>query len=142
MVKIIHFIGGMALIAYKGFNKDWTCQGFQYEVGNTYIHDGELIIKKSGFHSSPNPMYILNHYQPCNGARFALVDIRGKVLDCKEIYISSKITILKEMTFEDMVKYWLKKKPDLTLIDFEGQSFIDIARKHGLYNIEQLLRNE
>lgn len=141
MVKIIHFIGDMGLIAYKGFNHDWTCQGFQYEVGNTYTHDGELVIKKSGFHSSPNPMYILNHYQPRNGARFALVDIRGKVLDCKEIYLSTKITILREMTFEDMVKYWLKKKPDLTLIDFEGQSFLDISKKHGLTNIEQLLKN-
>ena len=132
----------MVLIAYKGFNFDWTCQGFQYEEGKTYTHNGPLILKKSGFHSSPNPMYILNHYQPCNKARFALVDIRGEIVDGKEIYISSKIRIIVEMTFEDMVKYWLSKNPDLTQIDFEGQSFIDIAKKHNLKQVEQLIKEK
>ena len=127
------------MIAYKGFNQDFTCQGFQYKEGETYTHDGELILKKSGFHSSPNPMYILNHYQPCNNARFALVDIRGKILDYKEIYISSKIRIVLEMTFDDMVKYWLNKDPDLSQIDSEGQTFLDIAKKHNLKDIEELI---
>ena len=84
-------------------------------------------------------MYILNHYQPCNNARFALVDIRGKILDYKEIYISSKIRIVLEMTFDDMVKYWLNKDPDLSQIDSEGQTFLDIAKKHNLKDIEELI---
>lgn len=130
------------MLAYKGFNSDFTCQGFQYEEGKSYIHDGELILKKSGFHSAPNPIYILNHYQPQNGAKFALVDIRGKILDYKEIYISSKIRIITEMSFENMVKYWLSKNPDLTQIDLEGQSFIDILNKQALYNIKELLEIE
>jgi hypothetical protein len=29
------------VIAFKGFNPDWTCNGFQYEVGETYKHEGE-----------------------------------------------------------------------------------------------------
>ena len=132
----------MDLIAYKGFNSDWTCQNFQYEEGGSYVYDGELIPKKSGFHSSPNPMYILNHYQPRNEARFALVDIRGKMLLYDEIYLSTKIRIIKEMTFEDMVKYWLNKNPDLTQIDLEGQSFLDIAKKHNLKSIEKLLKEK
>lgn len=127
------------MLAYKGFNNDWSCQGFKYEFDKIYIHDGELILKKSGFHSSPNPMYILNHYQPYKGAKFALVDIRGTILDYKEIYISSEIELVKEMTFEEMVQYWLDKNPDLSQIDLENQTFIDIAKKHNLKTVLNML---
>ena len=41
-----------------------------------------------------------------------------------------------------MVKYWLSKNPDLTQIDLEGQSFIDILNKQALYNIKELLEIE
>ena len=98
-----------------------------------------FILKKSGFHSSPNPMYILNHYQPYKGAKFALVDIRGTILDYKEIYISSEIELIKEMTFEEMVQYWLDKNPDLSQIDLENQTFIDIAKKHNLKTVLNML---
>ena len=141
MAKIINFIGDTALLAYKGFNSDFTCQKFQYEEGKTYIHNGELVLKKSGFHSAPNPMYILNHYEPNNNARFAIVDIRGQILDYKEIYISSEIEIIMEMDFETMVKYWLSKNPDLTQIDLEGQTFLDIAKKHDLMKVYDLILN-
>ncbi len=28
--------------AYKGFNKDMTCRGFQYEEGKEYEQDGKI----------------------------------------------------------------------------------------------------
>lgn len=123
------------MLAYKGFNSDWSCQGFKYDIGKIYTHKGELILKKSGFHSSPNPLYILNHYQPYNNSKFAIVDIRGKILDYNEIYISSEIELIQEMDFDEMVDFWLNRNPDLSQIDLEGQSFLDIAKKHGLKNI-------
>ena len=35
---------------YKVFNSDWTCRGFQYEVGKTYEIKNKPIICKCGFH--------------------------------------------------------------------------------------------
>ena len=39
-----------AIKAYKAFNSDLTCRGFQYEVGKEYHHKGYLEMCSSGFH--------------------------------------------------------------------------------------------
>ena len=31
---------------YKAFNKDWTCRGKQYKVGETFEEDVQLILVK------------------------------------------------------------------------------------------------
>lgn len=36
------------IIAYKGFDKDLKCRGFQYEVGKEYEIDGEFVEQKGG----------------------------------------------------------------------------------------------
>ena len=40
-----------AIKAYKAFNSDLTCKGFQYEVGKEYHHKGKLELCESGFHA-------------------------------------------------------------------------------------------
>ena len=35
---------------YKVFNSDWTCRGFQYEVGKTYEEDVKPECCERGFH--------------------------------------------------------------------------------------------
>lgn len=67
----------MTRIAYKAFNKDWTCNGFQYEVGESYEHKGDISICSMGFHSCENPLDVLNYYDLCE-SKFALVEVSGK----------------------------------------------------------------
>ena len=49
--------------AYKGFNKDMTCRGFQYEEGKTYKTDKAELCSK-GFHACENPLDCFNYYAP------------------------------------------------------------------------------
>ena len=47
--------------AYKGFNKDMTCRGFQYEEGKSYETD-EAKLCKSGFHACLMPLDCFYYY--------------------------------------------------------------------------------
>ena len=49
--------------AFKGFNKDLTCRGFQYKVGETYEEE-KAELCRTGFHACESPVDCLQHYKP------------------------------------------------------------------------------
>ena len=49
--------------SYKGFNKDMTCRGFQYEEGKEYEEETADVCN-SGFHACEHPLDCLNYYSP------------------------------------------------------------------------------
>ena len=49
--------------AFKGFNKDLTCRGFQYKVGETYEEE-KAELCNAGFHACESPVACLQHYTP------------------------------------------------------------------------------
>ncbi len=67
------------IVAYKGFDKDLKCRGFQYEIGKTYEHTGQVVACKSGFHACTDPWDVLKYYVLLDGNRFATVTARGEV---------------------------------------------------------------
>ena len=71
--------------AYKGFNKDMTCRGFQYEIGKEYETDAADLCR-IGFHACENPLDCFSHYAPGN-SRYCEVEIEdnGKGIAQKDL---------------------------------------------------------
>jgi len=50
---------------FKGFNRDMTCRGFQYEEGKEYSTDQKPIrCGNVGFHSCETPLDLFSYYEP------------------------------------------------------------------------------
>ena len=85
--------------AYKAFNSDMTCRGFQYKEGETYKMDGDIKLCERGFHACENPLDVLTYYPPTSPIHEVelnqVIDERkddSKVV-AKEITIGAKISL-------------------------------------------------
>ena len=91
-------------VAFKAFNDDWTCRGFQYEVGKTYKLDGEAEMCGNGFHACLNPIECFGFYPPTG--KLAVVEFAGDVIDegsADTKICGAEITIKAEMRLPDFV---------------------------------------
>ena len=93
------------VVAYKAFDKNWKCRDFQYEVGKTYTHEGEVKACQSGFHACENPLDIFNYYSP-GDAQFAVVEVSGELSrhDGDSKIAAGKITIKAELKIPALVE--------------------------------------
>ena len=90
--------------AYKGFDKDFKCRGFQYEVGKEYETDAAKVCE-TGFHSCLYPLDVFNYYPP-NTSRYCEVDVSGKNSRAKDDskVATTKIKIGAEIGVAGLVK--------------------------------------
>ena len=93
------------ITAYKAFDANLKCRGFQYEVGSTYEHSGAVSVCNEGFHACRNPLDVLNYYDLC-GARFARVKLGGSISehDDDTKVAAGRITIEAELKLPDFIK--------------------------------------
>lgn len=95
---------GQKITAYKGFDKNFQCRGFQYEVGKEYKSGKPVKVCRSGFHACTNPLEVWDYY-PIYNSRFAEVELGG-VIDKEggdSKICSSEIKIKKELTLSDYI---------------------------------------
>ena len=101
------------IIACKGFDKDFKCRDFQYEVGKTYEMDGDVKCCSRGFHACESPMEVFDYYDMLS-SRFAEVEQSGKIdkEDNSTKVCSSRIKIKAELKLADIINLgveWLKE---------------------------------
>ena len=104
------------ITAYKGFDGNMQCLGFQFEVGKTYIHEGPVELCKSGFHACEEPFDCIRYYSVVDG-KFAEVELAGvsneREDDTKRV--GSRITIKSMLSITDLVEAqvkWCLQHPD------------------------------
>lgn len=78
--------------AYKGFKKDMTCRGFQYEEGKEYTHGGKVKCCEGGFHACEYPLDCFDYYAPADSV-YHEVELSGTI--DKEGQSDSKVTAQK-----------------------------------------------
>jgi len=121
--------------AFKGFNKDLTCRGFKYEIGNTYEHEGEVKACNGGFHACESPIDVFNYYPPAE-SRYATVqldtDQRPVQLDTNQLVLLQDAT---ERLWQKRVAqcFWLSATTIGILFTFGLELLVKMVfcQKHG-----------
>ena len=93
------------ITAYKGFDADMRCRGFQFAVGVDYTHDGDVKACEAGFHACTYPLDVFNYYAPST-SRFAVVEQSGllSMQDGDSKVASSRIRVTAEIGLHDLIQ--------------------------------------
>ncbi|WP_106120470.1 DUF7666 domain-containing protein [Pseudomonas aeruginosa] len=102
--------------AYKGFKQDLTCRDYQFEIGGTYKHEGEVEACASGFHSCEYPLDVFGYYAP-GESRFAIVKASGQLSrhDDDSKIASATLVVEAEISMPTMISRaidWIMSKVD------------------------------
>lgn len=93
------------ITAIKGFDQNWKCRDFQFEVGKTYKHNRPIRVCDSGFHAVEYPLDVFIHYDPAN-SKYAIVELSGEI-DTQEQdskIAASRIAIKEEIDIYGIAK--------------------------------------
>ena len=88
--------------AYKGFNRDLTCRGFQYAEGETY-RTGRAELCVTGFHACPMPLDTLRYYPPRTSV-YHVVEVDADAHRGDDKVVSKRIKIGGRMSLAGLIE--------------------------------------
>ena len=98
----------MGMKGFKGFEKDFSCSGKQYEENTTYEEHGVGCCHKGVMHFCEDPWEVLNHYDLVDGngnfSEFAEVEALGQVWNDGEKRVTNKIHIGAKLGLKGFLK--------------------------------------
>jgi hypothetical protein len=97
--------GMLMMKGYKVFNSDWTCRGFQYEVGQVYEMDEKPICCDRGFHFCEKASDCFRYYSFDPDNKVAEVEALGDIDTNNDgnKCSTNKIHIIREITWQEVL---------------------------------------
>jgi hypothetical protein len=93
----------MSIKGFKVFNPDWTCRGFQYKVGETFVHNGNIEMCGAGFHFCQKASDCFNYYNFNSQNKVAEVEALGLVETQEDKSVTDKIKIIREIEWSELL---------------------------------------
>lgn len=91
--------------AFKGFDKDLKCRGFQYVEGETYTMDeNQISLCNRGFHFCYRIKDVFQFYRNDGKNQFAIIEPLGKVLKSSDKSVTNQIKIVKVLSPSELDK--------------------------------------
>ena len=88
---------------YKVFKSDWTCRGFQYEVGKTYEMKEAPVCCGTGFHFCRKLIDCFNCYRFDSENKVAEIEAMGAIDKRDSKFCTNKIKIICELTWHEVL---------------------------------------
>ena len=88
---------------FKVFSPDWTCRGFQYEVGQTYEENVIPGVCDRGLHFCKQARDCFNYYSFDPNNKVAEVIALGAVAEEGDKCSTNKLQIVREISWEELL---------------------------------------
>ena len=125
----------MGMKGFKGFEKDFSCRGKQYEENTTYEEHGVGCCHKGVMHFCEDPWEVLNHYDLVDGngnfSEFAEVEALGQVWNDGEKRATNKIHIGAKLGLKGFLKACIDFTLEKTKYESNGTNLSGDSAKIG-----------
>ena len=125
----------MGMKGFKGFEKDFSCKGKQYEENTTYEEHGVGSCHKVVMHFCEDPWEVLNHYDLVDGngnfSEFAEVEALGQVWNDGEKRATNKIHIGAKLGLKGFLKACIDFTLEKTKYESNGTNLSGYSAKIG-----------
>ena len=125
----------MGMKGFKGFEKDFSCRGKQYEENMTYEEHGVGCCHKGVMHFCEDPWEVLNHYDLVddngNFSEFAEVEALGQVWNDGEKRATNKIHIGAKLGLKGFLKACIDFTLEKTKYESNGTNLSGNSAKIG-----------
>ena len=109
--------------AYKGFNKDMKCGGFQFEEGKAY-HEDTAVLCDCGFHACLDPLDCFEYYDPYDSVYHEVeIDNVSEQSENDTKVVAKDIKIGSRISIKDIVK----ESIDFTFSNVQKENNTDCA---------------